>query len=281
MCLTDQALASVLWLKGPTAAPDLPRNLLVSNALAAMQPSNDFWKRYLAEIARLETDDKITETDYDILRYSITAKRAVMDLTRGDIDAFTEGTIDEVLRRAEANVRADLELELADETERRNRLEEDLAALREEIRGRDRRGALRAQIQRERTALTARDIARRLMYVPRFGLRLLLVAGVVLTFPWDFPGLSAAWVPYLISGVLAVFLALQLVDAGFGLSLKDLMGRLEGGLAGWLEEKMTWLRPLEEDDPALGARDALLPSANVLTALPPPATHTAQQDVEG
>ena len=92
--------------------------------------------------------------------------------------------------------------------------------------------------------------------------------------------LSAAWVPYLVSGVLAVFFALQLVDAGFGLSLKDLMGRLEGGLAGWLEEKMMWLRPLEEDDPALGARDALLPSANILTALPP-ATHTGQQDAGG
>ncbi len=52
-----------------------------------------------------------------------------MDLTLGEPHAFTEGTIREVLRRAEANVRADLELALADETERRGRLEGDLAAL--------------------------------------------------------------------------------------------------------------------------------------------------------
>ncbi len=117
------------------------------------------------------------------------------------------------------------------------------------------------------------------MYVPRFGFLLLLIAGVVLMFPWNFPQFSAAWVQYLVPVVLAVFFVLQVVDAGFGLSLKDLMDRFERHLAGWLEERMMWLGPVEEDDLAFGVRDDLLPSGDVLTALPA-ATRTEQQDEE-
>lgn len=112
-CLTDYSLGSLLWLKGPSSAPELPRRLVIAEAYAATQPPDDLWKSYLAEIHKLRERGVVPEHDYSLLRFSTTAKRAVMDLTKGYGGAFTEGTVAEVLAIAHEQVRADLNAELS------------------------------------------------------------------------------------------------------------------------------------------------------------------------
>jgi hypothetical protein len=259
LCLTDQALASVLWTKGPSKAPDLPRKLLISNAFAATQPTDDFWKLYLAEIARLEEKDEISDTDYALLRYSTAAKRAAMDITRGDRAAFTEGTVQEILRRAEAAIREELEtelqeknLELGERTAILDGTRAELEALelryKEEIQRRDHRDELVGQIRAERIMIAARTLARHLIRIPQWIIMTALVVGILLTFPFNLPGLSAAWMDYIAPVILALLLIAQLVDLGFDLSPKQLFSTGERHLAAWLAQKGQWLLTSVETD---------------------------------
>ena len=97
LAITDYALASLLWLKDPVAAPELPRKRLLADAYAAMRPSERLWAAYLTEIAKLEETHTVSADDYYILRYSLASKAVLMDLTDGDEEVFTEGTALEIL----------------------------------------------------------------------------------------------------------------------------------------------------------------------------------------
>jgi hypothetical protein len=126
LCVTDYVLGNLLWLKNPTHAPDLPVRRLIADAYASLQPSEDLWKRYLVEIARLKKEGSIQSMDYLLLRHNLSAKRALMELTTGDEYAFSEGTVAEVLQVAQEHVRADLRAEL--ERERQKRAEDQVGA---------------------------------------------------------------------------------------------------------------------------------------------------------
>ena len=99
----DHHLGTLLWLKKPTAAPDLPRDLLVASCYAALNPPDQLWRRYLQEIDKLRVRGDITPEDYHLLRFDLSSKSSLLTLTGGKQDAFADGTVREVLRRAKAN----------------------------------------------------------------------------------------------------------------------------------------------------------------------------------
>ena len=126
LAVSSYAIANLLWLKNPTSAPELPRKWIVAHAYAAAQPPTTLWKKYLAEIARLQEAGTVTTDEYLLLRHSLSAKAALMDLTEGSEDAFTEGSIKDILEIALENVRADLNQEVDKQRRRRVRTEEEL-----------------------------------------------------------------------------------------------------------------------------------------------------------
>lgn len=113
LATTDHALASVLWLKNPTSAPDLPTKRPIADAYAALQPSDAIWKLYLAEIGRLQEKGVTTADEYFVLRHAQVAKRTLIDLTQGDQKAFSAGTVDEVLAVAKDSLTIEFRLSLA------------------------------------------------------------------------------------------------------------------------------------------------------------------------
>jgi hypothetical protein len=123
-CMLDHAFTTLIWLKKPLKAPNLPRNKIIADCYAAMNPSDSLWKKYLDEISKLQKKGNITETDYNILRYSMDAKSALMDSTLGDPEAFVEGTIAEVLQKAKSTVRREIEIDLDLEKIKRKEAEE-------------------------------------------------------------------------------------------------------------------------------------------------------------
>ncbi len=177
-CITDHALTTLLWLKKPLSAPDLPRRRLIADYFAALQPNERFWRRYLSEIDKLEKTGQLSQEDYFALRHSLGAKKALMDFTRGEEKVFTQGTVTEILEFVRAEMREGLESELADERDLRARAEELTAAV-------------EAREQRTLTAIESRAnrIAAVTVTVVKYGVLVLLVAGVVSTFPWDLPSL--------------------------------------------------------------------------------------------
>lgn len=115
ICTVDYYLTTLVWLKKPISAPDLPRKRIIADCYAAMNPPSHLWDRYLREIERLQKKGDISEEDYYLLRFSSGATNALMDNTLGGNQPFTEGTVAEVLESAKAEARADVEAALVDE----------------------------------------------------------------------------------------------------------------------------------------------------------------------
>lgn len=113
-CAYDMSLATMLWLREPNEGPDLPRERIVAQAYAALNPDDRLWGKYNAEIERLREEGHLDEEDVQFLRYGREAQEALMDRTRGDHAAFTEGTLDQVLAQARENILAETRAELAE-----------------------------------------------------------------------------------------------------------------------------------------------------------------------
>jgi len=231
LCLTDYSLATLLWLKNPTKAPDLPRRQLIAEAYAAMQPPEGLWRKYLTEIARLEEKGEVSSEDYLILRHSLAAKAALMDLTMGDEETFTEGTVKEVLQVALEKARAGVRADLAQEQTRREEAERE-------------GGVFRAKEEARRTKVKssagrwAKGISRAI-----FGLAFAaLVMGSLYTFPWSLPKFQSAWLRYLTAITSGGVFFLSLSSLLFGTTIQALVRNVEVSLARRIESALSsWL----------------------------------------
>lgn len=178
-----------------------------------MNPPDPLWRKYLEEIGRLEKQGDISSEDYDLLSLSTPARAALMDFTSGDLDVFTEGTVSEILQRAQAAARASTEEALREERQARYETKR------------------QAQINRIRSqgAMAGRWISRAFKYTGG----ILLIAGTYLVlFLPDFPG--GWWLPFIIS-IFIVFGIAGIANLVFGATLTSLSRRLEVVVSGLAE----------------------------------------------
>lgn len=99
--VTDYHLSHLAWLKSPMEAPDLPRAEILATCYATMRPHESFWKRYLAELDRLKADNKMSERDHEVLRFSLHAADELMEVTRGEVEGINEQNLHLVLEKLE------------------------------------------------------------------------------------------------------------------------------------------------------------------------------------
>ncbi len=119
LCMPDHQFATLLWLKKPLAAPDLPTKYVLADALASLNPPEVLWRAYVREINRLQAKGEITSTDYVVLRYAPAAREALMGVTVGGSRPFLEGSVPEILARVRAAERADAERQTEEEARHR------------------------------------------------------------------------------------------------------------------------------------------------------------------
>ena len=100
LCLCNHVLSTFVWLKKPAKAPDLPRNRILADCFAAMNPSTKVWTKYLDEIAKLREENEMDKDTYNVLRFSWQARQALMETTLGRFDAFVDGTINQVIAKS-------------------------------------------------------------------------------------------------------------------------------------------------------------------------------------
>lgn len=112
VCMADQVFTTLVWLKSVNKIPDLPKHRLVANCIAAMQPSDRLWNRYLAEATTLKERKEISENDYAVLIHSLEARHHLMDsiIEQGE---FVYGSVKEVLALARANYTEELNEKLS------------------------------------------------------------------------------------------------------------------------------------------------------------------------
>lgn len=248
--LLDHYFTTVVWLKRPQAAPDLPRKRIIADCYAAMRPPDTLWRRYLEEIDKLRSRGDITEDDYALLRLSTPARSALMESTFGDVDAFVEGTIPEILERAQNAAREATEQALLVEKEARS--EERYQADRNIASERGARIAaekryeahLESQLTRIRGigTVVGRWISRCFIVI----VGMLLTVGVFLSlFLPNFPG--GLWLPIVVL-VTAVFVFGTLANLVFGANLVSMSRRLELFVAGLVEHLLRRMSGLWSDE---------------------------------
>lgn len=231
LCMSEYALGNLLWLKNPTKAPDLPRRRLIADAYAAMQPPDHLWKVYLAEIARMEERGGVTADDYYILRHSLAAKAALMEITHGNPAAFGEGTVGEILQVAREHVRADLQESL------RERIDAEAAARRRIAELESAESQRRARVRRVADTVACWT-ARAVSAIVLMGLAI----GSAYTFPWALPSVRAGWQRYLLTATWVALFAYGISSLIWGTTLLSLNDWLRAAVSSRLERRMLrWL----------------------------------------
>ncbi len=220
VCVLDDFISTLVWLKNPATAPELPRQRIIADCYAALNPPDDLWRKYLAEINRLQQAGNISDDDYHLLRFSTEARDVLMDLTFGDEDTFVIGTVEEILEKAKSAARAETEASL--EKEKQMRAEAQRQTILTEKRSESQILAIRFRI--EQLSLKAGRWISRLVFSAGIAL---LAFGLYYTFPDTFPHSVVGWtklIPPIILGATLVFSLFHLV---FGTSLRSLARRLE------------------------------------------------------
>lgn len=243
VAMTVQDLATLLWVKEPMAAPDLPRHQLLARCYTVLAPSGPLWEAYLCEVERLRSQGRIDEDDVKLLRYSQAAQRALVEETTMQDTGVDADIVGAVLHRVRASVEEPLARKLAQfeaETEEDRRLSEleleriELGRQTAEARAERAELHLRA-LHEERSKVVAR-VTGRCQSVGRlvgWGVTALIVLTLATSLVWD-------WGPL---GLVARLIMIAGAVAG------NLMGpgrRLEAAVAGGLTRRR--LRALGLDE---------------------------------
>jgi hypothetical protein len=227
-CVYDASFATVIWLHGPKQFPDVPREFVLADANAALEPSTSLWVRCDEAAQELFERGEIDEDELRFLRYADDARVLLMDLTRGDPDSFTDGTLSEMLGLyRERVVRDEHEKVIAVERHLKGEREAHADTQRLVEKGKERLSDTRARVE-ELSGRVALWMSRGLFVVMGVLLALGVVLGPVGPINADLP-----LAVQIVSGVIAVSAA---VWAGlFGGSLSDLIGGLRMWLASRIE----------------------------------------------
>lgn len=204
-CITDYSLTNLLWLKNPLKMPDLPMKRIIADCYAALQPDAKLIRAYLSKIEKLEQKREVTEEEVFMLRYSLEAKQALMELTSGDEEVLTNVTIQELLQitkekmlakqRAEIETQAQQKVKgIVHERDKYRWLATDQSKKLKKATGKIQELTVLERTRNEHIILRAQKIARFIAYLIGSLLILGLILGSIFVFPSDLPSFrEAAW----------------------------------------------------------------------------------------
>lgn len=84
--ISDYVLATLLWIKNPDTESELPQKMIAANCLAAVEPSEKMYEKYLNRIEKERDKGTISEESFALLRTASEAKSLMMDIVVGDED---------------------------------------------------------------------------------------------------------------------------------------------------------------------------------------------------
>ena len=224
---TDYTLTNLLWLKKPIKAPDLPKKRIIADYYAAVQPSGQLWKHYIDEVDKLNKMGNVEPDDYLMLRYSMEARSALMEVTLGDDNAFVHGKVQDILNLIRKRISKSVEDELESERELRKTAED-------EIRKSN-------ALEHERTLAIkrkAKRIASIAASVLKYGVLVLLFIGLVSTFPWDIPDIKASVGKYILPLIQLFLLVATIANLYWGTRLSSLVRKMEISFSRWIEKML-------------------------------------------
>lgn len=246
-CITDYSLTNLLWLKRPLRLPNLPMKRVIADCYASLQPDEKLMRAYSSKIDKLEQEGQATEDDVFMLRYSLEARHALMDLTSGDEQVLTNLTIRELLEIVREKMQSKLRAGI--EATARKQIDE-IAQDRDKYKSLtvDQTDKLR-QAQLTIQALTASEAARNARVESRahktsfviarsIGVLfiLALVLGTIYTFPWHLPAFLESALTYVLPVCFIGLVLCTIINliTGFHVAwvIRTLALKLDGPLRG-------------------------------------------------
>ena len=257
--LTDHALTNMLWLKLPAQAQDLPRKRLIAASYAATQPDDRLWDKFLGQLAKDRESANVSEEDYYLLRHSLQTRAALMEVTLGEDEAFTAGTVQEILEIAKENLRRGLREQLETEVSARAKAErqaedarqtakaattaaeQDKAAAELEyqraLNDISRREELRRTNRRNRSVTWARKTARVLLVL----FVLVFVTGTFASYLQGRQEIQRSLIWYGLAALQAVIVLFGIVSSIWGTSVEGIVRSIEHWLADRFEKLLAKL----------------------------------------
>lgn len=265
IAITEDDFTTLLWLRQSLDAPDLPRQRLLADAYAALEPG-PVWTVFLQEIEKLRAQNELSEDDYVFFRYSLDAKKALMRETLGEASRMTSSVVHKIVERARDQHRETIEQDVrVSSTEshesamRRQRdLESKLAAARAEREDalhamREARAANQALIEQQRSVAgsRARSHAKVVRIALMFAVGGLLALGLWMSAPPDW-----IWQPSTVSALprwtIGVAVAGLVVASAGNLLFGSYLSRSAKKLEGWISVRLAtrYVRKLGLDEGA-------------------------------
>jgi hypothetical protein len=227
ICVTDYILTNLVWLKNPIKASDLPNRLAIANSYAALQPSEQLWVKYIEEIKKLLDRNRISPDDYYLLRVSMDAKKALMDLTRGEDVDLTGKTVEQILETVKSKIRQDAQRKLQTEAEKHAKTKAELTRKEE-----------REIARRLKVEATAAKVAHGVTKCFLVVVFILLSFGAFLSFPRSQYDVTPSFYLYLPSLFQIIIVLCGILNFTFGVTLRSVARRLEIRLKNILIRKL-------------------------------------------
>jgi hypothetical protein len=248
-----RTLANHAWLKAPMGAPNLPQTEILAFALAAMEPSDGTWNRYLDEIDKLQASGNISSEDHVILRSESLIRFGVADLHARNDNEFEQDDVIHLLDSIKSRYRGEAvkEAEIArcqakELVLHADSLEEQLAEYRDE----------REALKRHNAELLASNnrpleqiywiserlggIVSSLLFVP---LAIIVVLSAIACFAeFDFVARYTAWWWCIVGFGIVVPV---LVGCGMMVGFKDGRTKLKRRIAAWIQKKLVTVLNIE------------------------------------
>ena len=229
VCVSDNVLTTLMWLKSPTSMRDLPRKRMYADSYAALNPPDELWQLYLDEVEQLKDREEITPDDYHLLRYSTEARKLLMQNTCGSIEVYTEGTHSEVLARIKTNIKKE-------EREKRTVAERRAQKLEEEMQ--------EQEIQRKQWVDSiSTNIGYYLSKSIQYGVIGVLLIGAISTVPKPFSEIHKKMGSLIMSIVLSCVAAFGLANSIWGTSVISLTRKIEIKIADYIRSNLNRLLP--------------------------------------
>lgn len=99
LVMLESEIASLLWVRCPAVAEDLPRQQLLAAVYTGMQPAPHLWMKYVEEIERLEVRGVVNPEEAVFFRSRPEARDVLMDVTLGDTTMFNAESMEQIVHR--------------------------------------------------------------------------------------------------------------------------------------------------------------------------------------
>jgi hypothetical protein len=246
LVMLESQIASLLWVRSPAVAEDLPRQQLLAAVYTGMQPAPHLWMKYVEEIERLEAEGLVNPDEAVLFRSRPEARDILMDVTLGESTRINEKSMEQIVSRVRADISLPYRREVDDAKAARDRAEQEAGSQRlESDRLRQDLQEIRRQLEHERQARDENIKQQAARRSHRIVLSAVVVVVLILCFPVVLktvdPGAVRhlpAWLAFLSTGVAVILAFLGSFRMFIGGTVLDWLRPVEQRLASHTERRL-------------------------------------------